>query len=121
MTDTPSTSGPVHLLKRLHKLETESANGVPGSDNLAESLRRHLQAKAVNNHKREEDRVKVLIGACVCYGLTIGKPVDCTTARALLDALDSFLVRQGERDAVLGPKPPLSGSEAFWRAIKGAP
>lgn len=66
--------------------------------------------------KREDDRVKVLVGACVGAAMQAGQPISWANPSAVLAELSRFLVRPQERSAVLGKTG--SGSAAFWRVFK---
>lgn len=65
--------------------------------------------------KKEEDRIKVLVGAAVLHQQT-RKPENLP---ALLALLDGFLARPAERLAVLGEDG--EGSEAFHRLTAPTP
>lgn len=66
--------------------------------------------------KREDDRIKVLVGACVGAAMQAGQPINWASPGAVLDELHHFLVRPQERIAVLGKTG--AGSPAFWRVFK---
>lgn len=65
--------------------------------------------------KKEDDRIKVLLGAALLYLWQQGRVVDLKDADAGLSMLDSFLVRPADRRAVLGEDG--KGSPAFKRCI----
>ena len=72
------------------------------------------EARQRANAKKEDDRVKVLVGAAVLHQQT-----QSTDRRAaLLALLDGFLTRPAERLAVLGEDG--QGSQAFKRLVSGA-
>lgn len=73
------------------------------------------EAAAEVSQKREDDRVKVLLGAAVGHALASGRSVTWTNASDALIELDRFLVRPAERLAVLGENG--KGSNAFWRIL----
>lgn len=66
--------------------------------------------------KREDDRVKVLVGACVGAAMQSGQAISWGCPAAVLEELNRFLVRPQERIAVLGKTG--AGSPAFWRVFK---
>lgn len=73
------------------------------------------EARQRTTLKKEDDRVKVLVGAAVLHQQT-----QSTEKRlALLSLLDGFLVRPAERLAVLGEDG--QGSEAFKRLTAPTP
>ena len=75
------------------------------------------EARQRANAKKEDDRVKVLVGAAVLHQQT--QSTDRRAALlALLALLDGFLTRPAERLAVLGEDG--QGSQAFKRLVSGA-
>lgn len=70
-----------------------------------------LKSAAVR--KKEDDRVKVLLGAAVLNSIQRGHPLDLKNRAALLALLDDFLSRPAERLAVLGEDG--KGSDALRR------
>jgi hypothetical protein len=103
----------IKLRRRLELLQKAAAAGDLGAAGEARLLESWLNDDDATRRKRADDRCKVLVGALVGQSLTSGKPVALNDQQALLDALDAFLVRPGERDAVIGPDG--AGSEAFRR------
>lgn len=79
----------------------------------ADRLRKWLDDDAKKSDKRADDRVKVLVGAAVLYELKNGHRVDLRDTTALLKLMSDFLVRDQERQAVLGADG--TGSAAFHR------
>lgn len=106
-------SGQVRLHKRLAALRKRAAAGDQAAAGQAALLARHLETVADGAEKKADDRCKVLVGAMVGQWLSTGRPVLLHDQLALLDALNDFLVRTAERDAVLGEDG--TGSEAFHR------
>lgn len=105
----------VRLEHRLKQLQQAAREGDNGAANRAEALAVYLGKQADAEAKRADDRVKVLIGAYAAAELAAGRRVVLGDAAALLAALDGWLVRPGERDAVLGADG--QGSEAFRRVL----
>lgn len=108
-------SGQVRLHKRLAALQKRAAAGDQAAAGQAALLARHLESVADGAEKKADDRCKVLVGALVGHWLSTGRPVFLHDQRSLLDALNVFLVRPAERDAVLGEDG--SGSDAFHRVF----
>lgn len=108
-------SGQVRLHKRLASLQKRAAAGDQAAAGQAALLARHLESIADGAEKKADDRCKVLVGALVGHWLSTGRPVLLHDQRALLDALNVFLVRTSERDAVLGEDG--TGSDAFHRVF----
>jgi len=79
----------------------------------ADRLRKWLDDEERKTKKRQDDRVKVLVGAAVLNALQCGKSVDLIDKSALLVLMSGFLVREQERLAVLGEDG--RGSAAFHR------
>lgn len=103
----------VKLRRRLESLQRAAAAGNTGAAGEARLLESWLDDEEAIRRKRQDDRCKVLVGALVGQWLSTGRPVLLHDQLALLDALDKFLVRPAERDAVLGDDG--TGSEAFHR------
>ena len=108
-------SGHVRLHKKLEALQKRAAAGDLAAAGQAELLARHLEALAEGSSKKEDDRVKVITGAWLGHEIASGRAVDVQTPRDLLNGLDSFLARPGERLAVLGEDG--TGSPAFRRVF----
>ena len=70
------------------------------------------EARQRESDKKADDRVKVLTGAAILNLLKHGIAVHIDGPSDLIIALDGFLERQKDRDAVIGDG---SGSEAFKR------
>lgn len=74
-----------------------------GQAGRARRLREWIDAEEKKTTKREDDRVKVLVGAAVLNSIQQGHPPDLSGGRAAVLALmDDFLSRPAERLAVLG-------------------
>lgn len=77
-------------------------------------------ARAMAEHNRErkraDDRVKVLVGAYILDTLRRGHHVDLQDANDLLAAMDAFLLRPAERDALLGVE---GQGSAAWQRVLG--
>ncbi len=105
----------VKLRRRLESLQRAAAAGNAGAAGEARLLESWLDDEEAIRRKRQDDRCKVLVGALVGQWLSTGRPVLLHDQLALLDALDKFLVRPAERDAVLGEDG--AGSGAFHRVF----
>ena len=104
----------VRLEKRLRGLKQRAARGDAAAAGQAQLLEQHLTLKAAGVSKKEDDRVKVLVGAAVLYAVQQGHPPDLSGGRAAVLALMSdFLSRPAERLAVLGEDG--RGSDALRR------
>lgn len=104
----------VVLEKRLRGLQKRAAEGDRAAEGQAQSLEQHLKLKAAGVSKKEDDRVKVLVGAAVLFAVQQGYPPDLSGGRrAVLALMDDFLSRPAERLAVLGEDG--QGSEALRR------
>ncbi len=103
----------VVLERRLRGLQRRAAGGDVAAAGQAQLLEQHLRLKAAGVSKREDDRVKVLVGAAVLNSLQQGHPLDLKNRAAVLALMDNFLTRPQERDAVLGADG--LGSPAFHR------
>ena len=104
----------VVLEKRLRGLQRRAAGGDVAAAGQAQLLEQHLRLKAAGVSKKEDDRVKVLVGAAVLHSTQQGHPPDLSGGRAAVLALmDDFLSRPAERLAVLGEDG--RGSDALRR------
>lgn len=103
----------VVLEKRLRALKKRAAGGDEAAAGQAQLLEQHLTLKAAGVSKKEDDRVKVLVGAAVLNSIQRGHPLDLKDRAAVLALMDGFLVRPQERFAVLGEDG--LGSAAFHR------
>lgn len=103
------------LRRRLQQLERAAEAGNPGAAGEARLLRAYLDDEEQAARKRQDDRVKVLIGAYTASELAAGRRPSLDDPSALLSALSAWLVRPGERAAVLGADG--QGSEAFRRVL----
>ena len=68
----------------------------------AKRLRDWLETEEKKTNKRQDDRVKILVGAAVLFSIQQGHPLDLKNRMAVLTLMDEFLVRPAERLAVLG-------------------
>lgn len=105
----------VRLRRRLEALQRAAAGGDRAAEGQARLLADWLDDEAATAAKRQDDRVKVLTGAWVAAELAAGRAVALDDPSALLASLEAWLVRPGERDAVLGADG--QGSEAFRRVL----
>jgi hypothetical protein len=104
----------VHTI--LKKYSTEMADlRKKGATGRSERLERWINDKQANIQKKEDDRVKVLIGAAVAEAIKNGYPVHFDNPEDLIKALQSFLIRPQERLAILGDS--NQGSASFWRCM----
>lgn len=103
----------VVLEKRLRGLLRRAAGGDVAAAGQAQLLEQHLMLKSAAVRKKEDDRVKVLLGAAVLNSIQRGHPLDLKNRAALLALLDDFLSRPAERLAVLGEDG--KGSDALRR------
>lgn len=109
-----NVTGTVKLRRRLDALKKAAQAGDVGAAGEARLLEQWLDDEGAVLQKRQDDRCKVLVGALVGHLLSEGRELHIGDQRALLDALDGFLVRPGERDAVLADG---GGSDAFHRVF----
>ena len=84
-----------------------------GQTGRANRLRDWIEKEGRKSDKRQDDRVKILVGAAVLFSLQQGHAVDLRDTTALLQLMSDFLVRDQERQAVLGEDG--RGSAAFHR------
>ena len=103
----------VVLEKRLRALKKRAAGGDVAAAGQAQLLEQHLSLKAAGVSKKEDDRVKVLVGAAVLNSIQRGHPLELKDRAAVLALMDDFLSRPAERLAVLGEDG--RGSAAFQR------
>lgn len=108
----------LRLKRRLESLQKAEAAGNEGAAGEARLLAVWLDDEAKTTQKRADDRCKVIVGALVGAALISGRSVLLNDQRALIDALEAFLVRPTEREAILGADG--TGSEAFHRVF-GSP
>lgn len=107
------------LHRKLKSLQRRSEAGDQAAAGQAELLERYLLSIAEGDSKRQDDRVKVLVGAAVLHLLATGAPVELQEPRDLLSLMDGWLERPGEREAVLGAD--LRGSAALRRTLRLPP
>lgn len=105
----------IKLRRRLQSLQKAAAAGNIGAAGEANLLAAWLDDEERISKKRQDDRCKVLVGALVGSQMSSGRKVLLDDHLALLRALDAFLERSGEREAVLGTHG--AGSEAFHRVF----
>ena len=103
----------VVLEKRLRGLKRRAARGDVAAAGQAQLLEQHLMLRVAGVSKKEDDRVKVLVGAAVLNSLQRGHPLELKDRAAVLALMDDFLSRPAERLAVLGEDG--RGSAAFHR------
>jgi len=108
-------SGHTRLHRKLEALQKRAARGDEAAAGQAALLARHLESVDEGTSKKEDDRVKVIAGAWLGAEIASGRAVAVHTPRDLLRGLDSFLVRPGERLAILGEDG--QGSPAFRRVF----
>lgn len=104
-------------MQRLAALQRLASTGDEQAEGEARRLRHWMQEQEQEqvDQKRQDDRMKVLVGAAVLELLRLGHPVTLQGASELLTLLDRFLVRPAERQAVLGDDG--RGSEALRRVL----
>lgn len=103
----------VVLEKRLRALKRRAAGGDVAAAGQAQLLEQHLSLKAAGVSKKEDDRVKVLVGAAVLNSIQRGHPLELKDRAAVLALMSDFLSRPAERLAVLGEDG--RGSDALRR------
>ena len=84
-----------------------------GQTGRANRLRDWIEKEERKSDKRQDDRVKILVGAAVLFSLQQGHPLELKDRAAVLQLMSDFLVRDQERLAVLGADG--RGSAAFHR------
>lgn len=84
-----------------------------GQTGRANRLRDWIEKEGRKSDKRQDDRVKVLVGAAVLNSIQQGHPLDLKDRAAVLALMSAFLTRPQEREAVLGADG--LGSPAFHR------
>jgi len=105
----------IKLRRRLESLQKAATAGNTGAAGEAGLLAAWLDDEERISKKRQDDRCKVLVGALIGSQMSSGRQIVLDDHLGLLRALDAFLERPGERDAVLGPHG--AGSEAFHRVF----
>jgi hypothetical protein len=73
------------------------------------------EARLKANQKKEEDRVKILVGAALLNELKTQGAIHGGGVQNLLSVMDGFLTRPAERAAILGES--KRGSEALHRVL----
>ncbi len=76
------------------------------------------EARLKTAQKKEDDRVKVLVGAALLDQLKRNGTIPACDMHNLLSLLDDFLSRPGDRLAVLGEDG--DGSQALHRLVKSS-
>lgn len=103
--------------RELARYQKLAAAGVPGAAKQAEALQVWLDRQERDTLTRQDNRVKVLAGAWLGYDLGDDDAViQRLSVAEVLQGLDEFLVRPGDRLAVLGEDG--QGSAAFWRVFR---
>ena len=102
-------------VERLAALDRLAEAGDGQAEGEARRLRAWMVERDRADEKRQDDRMKVLIGAYTASELAAGRRPSLDNPSALLAALDGWLVRPAERLAVLGSDG--SGSEALRRVL----
>ena len=87
-----------------------------GQTGRAQRMRDWIESEEKKTLKREDDRVKVLVGAAVLYSIKQGHTLDLGEVSAVVQLMDSFLQRPQERLAVLGEDG--KGSDALHRLTR---
>jgi hypothetical protein len=101
--------------KRLDQLQKKAAGGDIAAMNEARLLADWLSKASNLDDKKADDRCKIIAGAWMGCEIASKRPVVIENTQTLLAALDDFLVRPGERLALLGGDG--QGSPAFWRVF----
>ncbi len=100
---------------RLASLERLASAGDEQAEGEARRLRAWMVERDRADQKRQDDRVKVLVGAAVLELLKAGQQVSLPGSQALLELMTQFLIRPSDREAVLGDDG--RGSEALRRVL----
>lgn len=87
-----------------------------GQTGRANRLRDWIEKEGRKSDKRQDDRVKILVGAAVLFTIQQGHQLDLKDQAAVLELMDNFLQRPQERLAVLGEDG--RGSAAFHRCTR---
>lgn len=101
-------------LERLAALDRLAEAGDEQAEGEARRLRHWMIERDQQDSKKQDDRMKILVGAAVLELLKGGRPVSLPDHQALLDLLGEFLIRPADREAVLGDG---TGSEALRRVL----
>jgi hypothetical protein len=105
----------IKLKRRLESLQKAASGGDSGAEGEARLLAAWLSDDQAIARKRQDDRCKVIVGALVGASLTAGRKIVLNNKNELLNALNNFLLRPAEREAILGFDG--RGSEAFHRVF----
>lgn len=110
--------GSTHTKQRreLARYQKLAAAGVPGAAKQAEALQVWLVRQERDTRTRQDNRVKVLVGAWLGYDLGDGSEIPRLDAGEVLRGMEGFLIRPDERLAILGADG--QGSEVFWRVFR---
>lgn len=100
--------------ERLAALDRLAGAGDAQAEGEARRLRAWMVERDQQDDKRQDDRMKILVGAAVLELLKTGQQVSLPDHQALLDLMGQFLIRPSDREAVLGAG---SGSEALHRCL----
>ena len=101
-------------LERLAALDRLASAGDEQAEGEARRLRHWMIERDQQDDKRQDDRMKILVGAAVLELLKTGQPVSLPDHQTLLELMDQFLIRPSDREAVLGDG---GGSEALRRCL----
>lgn len=99
---------------RLAALDRLASAGDQQAEGEARRLRHWMAERDRADEKKQDDRMKVLVGAAVLELLKTGQQVSLTDHQELLELMGQFLIRPSEREAVLGDG---SGSEPLRRCL----
>ena len=100
---------------RLAALDRLASAGDEQAGGEARRLRAWMVERDRADEKRQDDRMKVLVGAAVLHQLATGRTVELQEPRDLLELMHLWLERPSEREAVLGAD--MRGSAALRRTL----
>jgi ATPase subunit of ABC transporter with duplicated ATPase domains len=81
-------------------------------DQLAARIQQ-AEAKEKQQAKKEDNRVKILVGSAILNAIKNGLPIEIEKPNQILILMNNFLERPGDRTAILGKEG--KGSEALKR------
>lgn len=87
---------------RLAALDRLASAGDEQAGGEARRLRAWMAERDRADEKKQDDRMKVLVGAAVLELLKTGQQVSLPDHQALLELMGQFLIRPSDREAVLG-------------------
>ena len=99
----------------INRARLASLERLASAEGEARRLRAWMVERDRADQKRQDDRVKVLVGAAVLELLKAGQQVSLPGSQALLELMTQFLIRPSDREAVLGDDG--RGSEALRRVL----